>query len=479
MSKVRVGLVVLGCDKNTVDSEYLAASLARRGALVTSDPVGDGPVDAVVIATCGFTGEARRQSIATIREWAKRKTRAPLPLQLYVWSCMGQRWADELLAAIPQIDGIAGVGRFEQLAAAILSRTSGKRQLALSETAPSTQHSKLVTQHDSFPPGVRITARLARLRLDRRPYAFLKISDGCNHRCSFCAIPLMKGPLRSVPRRILLDEARALIDSGAREINLIAQDISSYGTDLCRNSKIQNPKSEIRNRSYGLPNLLEDILALEGDFWVRLLYVYPGGLNERLIELLAQHPKLCPYLDLPLQHLDVGVLRRMRRPQPGLDIERLVGRLRERIPDLALRTTMMVGFPNEDRAAFERLLAGVGRIRFDRLGAFTFSPEEGTAAAAMADCPSRRIAQRRLDRLMRFQAAISAELAAGQIGRTVRVLVESAGPASDEYVGRTARDAPEVDGLVRIHSRRPLQIGSFAMVKITTAETYDLVGEAV
>jgi ribosomal protein S12 methylthiotransferase len=302
------------------------------------------------------------------------------------------------------------------------------------------------------------------LRLDRRPYAFLKIADGCNHRCAFCAIPLIKGPLRSVPRRILLDEAQALLDSGAREIALIAQDVSAYGHDLYAR--------------YRLPDLLEDLLALEGAFWVRLLYVYPGGLDERLIELLARHPKMCPYLDLPLQHLDVGVLRRMRRPQPSLNVERLVGRLRERIPGLALRTTMMVGFPGEDRAAFERLLAGVKRIRFDRLGAFVFSPERDTAATSMPDRPLPRTAQRRFDRLMRLQATISAELAAAQIGRTVHVLIESADGERNEYVGRTARDAPEVDGVVKVHSARPLQIGSFVEVKVTAAETYDLIGEA-
>jgi ribosomal protein S12 methylthiotransferase len=467
--QVRVGLVVLGCDKNTVDSEYLAASLARRGALVTADPIRDGPVDAVVIATCGFTDEARRQSIATILEWAGRKRTSPHPMRLYIWSCLGQRWAGELLEAIPEIDGIAGVGRFEQLATAILDETGHKQEVVPSGAPFPTQHSTLKTQHTSFPPSVQITRGLARLRLDRRPYAFLKIADGCNHRCTFCAIPLMKGRLRSVPRRILLEEARALLDSGAREINLIAQDLTDYGRDLYRR--------------YRLPDLLEDLLVLEGDFWVRLLYVYPGGLNERLVELLASHPKLCPYLDLPLQHLDVGVLRRMRRPKPSLDVERLVERLRERIPNLALRTTMMVGFPGEDRAAFERLLDGVRRIRFDRLGAFVFSRESGTAAFTMADQPSPATAVRRLDRLMGLQAAISAELGRSRIGQTVRVLVERApgrpdSPRADAfYIGRTARDAPEVDGVVKFRSPHAVEIGSFVEVRITGAETYDLSGE--
>ena len=494
--KSKIGLVVLGCDKNTVDSEYLAASLARRGALVTTDPIGDGPVDAVVIATCAFTDEARRQSIATIREWACRKTRSSHPMALYVWSCMGQRWAGELLEAIPEIDGIAGVGRFEQLANAILTRSHRQSSRALSSIEKLRSNikcskSKIENLKSKIQnrPCVRITRHLTRLRLDTRPCAFLKIADGCNHRCTFCAIPLIKGPLRSVSRGILLDEARALIDSGVRELNLIAQDVSAYGMDLYRKSKIQN-------RFYGLPDLLEDLLALEGDFWVRLLYVYPGGLNERLIELLAQHPKMCPYLDLPLQHLDVGVLRRMRRPQPSLDVERLVGRLRERIPDLALRTAMMVGFPGEDRATFQRLLAGIKRIRFDRLGGFVFSPERDTSAAAMPDRPSRQTAQRRFDRLMRLQASIAAELSAGLIGRNVRVLVESDAHAAakwhghparenmgkmpmPQWIGRTARDAPEVDGVVKVHSARPLKIGSFVKVRITAAETYDLIGEAV
>jgi len=475
----RVGLVVLGCDKNSVDNEYLAAALARRGALVTGDPIGDGPVDAVVVATCGFTDEARAQSLATILKWAELKRRAPHPMGLYVWSCMGQRWAGELLEGIPELDGVAGVGHFEQLAQAILTGTRHRRHSVFPEAQSSQfniQHSKLKIKHS---PCVTVPPRLGRLRLDSRPYAFLKIADGCNHRCTFCAIPSMKGPLRSVPRGTVLEEARALLASGARELNLIAQDVSAYGQDLYSH--------------YRLADLLEGLLALDGDFWVRLLYVYPGGLNQRLIELLAQHPKLCPYLDLPLQHLDVGVLRRMKRPQPALNIERLVAHLRERIPDLALRTTMMVGFPGEDGAAFERLLAGVERIRFDRLGAFVFSPEEGAPATAMSNIPPRRTALRRLDRLMRLQAEISAKLLeewvdrtgqtsrtsqTGQTGRTVRVLVESRDEATGQYLGRTIRDAPEVDGVVKLHSAGPLNVGTVVDVTITAAETYDLIGEA-
>lgn len=444
---VRIGLIILGCDKNTVDSEYLAASLARRGALVTADPVGDGPVDAVVISSCGFTEEARQQSVDTILEWADRKAASPHPMALYVWSCMAQRWGDELLDAIPELDGVAGVGQFEQLADAIL-RPRPRRQRLVAAS-----------------PCVRVTRGHARLRLDRRPHAFLKIADGCSHRCTFCSIPLMKGPLRSVPRGIILEEAQALIESGARELNLIAQDVGDYGRD--------------RYRRYRLADLLKDLLALDGDFWLRLLYVYPGALNERLIDLLAGHSRLCPYLDLPLQHLDAGVLRRMRRPRPGLDVERLVARLRERIPDLALRTSMMVGFPGEDRAAFQRLLDGVARIRFDRLGAFVFSPEEGTRAATMTPRPTKRTAARRLDRLMRLQAGIAAELSAAWIGRTVRVLVEQAGSAAGWYIGRTARDAPEVDGVVKFQSAQRLEAGSFVEVRITGAETHDLIGEAI
>jgi ribosomal protein S12 methylthiotransferase len=442
----RIGLVILGCDKNTVDTEYLAASLARRGALVTTDPLGDAPVDAVVITTCGFTEEARRQSLETIAAWAERKRAAPRPMLLYVWSCMGQRWADDLLAAVPELDGIGGVGQFEAMAEAILR--------------PATARARLVEPM----PCVQVTRGLSRLRLDARPHAFLKIADGCSHACTFCAIPLLKGPLQSVPREILLEEARALLDSGARELNLIAQDVADYGRDL--------------GDAYRLPDLLDELLALEGDFWVRLLYVYPGGLNEHLIELLAHHPKLCPYLDLPLQHLDPEVLARMRRPRPELDAEQLVERLRERIPDLALRTTMIVGFPGETRAAFERLLAGVRRIRFDRLGAFVFSPEGGTAAVQMPHRPSRQAAHRRFDRLMRAQADISAALMAAQVGRTHRVLVEAAGEGEGRYIGRTRRDAPEVDGVVLFHCETPLEPGAFVDVRITASDVYDLIGEA-
>ncbi len=488
---MKIGIVILGCDKNTVDSEYLAGALAKRGALVTADPIGDGPVDAVVIATCGFTDEARSQTFATILEWAKYKRQSRRPMRLYVWSCMAQAFGEALLRAIPELDGAAGVGRFDQLAEAILSNSDGlpatdfnhappSRRETLSASAANwgaaaypqskIQNPILKVSLASPAPLVKVLPHHGRLRLDRRPYAFLKIADGCNHRCTFCSIPMMKGPLRSVSRRILLDEARALLDSGVREINLIAQDVTAYGLDMYSH--------------YRLPDLLEDLLALEGDFWIRLLYVYPGGLSRRLIELLAQHPKLCPYLDLPVQHLDPRVLRAMERPQPNLDIERLVERLRENIPDLALRTTMMVGFPSEDRRAFDRLIAGVERIQFDRLGTFVFSPEPGTPAAAMSGRPRRQTALERMDRLMRLQAAISAKKLRAWIGRTVRVLIESPSPEKSgnsekiRYLGRTMRDAPEVDGVVKVRSSRRLSIGSFVDVRITEAETYDLVGVA-
>ena len=450
MSK-RVGIITLGCDKNTVDNEYLAGLLSQEGCeLVSMDFDGAVPsgLDAVVVTTCGFIESAREQSVDTILEMADRKTRLGDPRCLFVAGCLSQRYGEQLMAEIPEIDGLVGVGQFARMAEMITALDAGERQ---SDVRPE--------------PCMRLEGRLSRRRLDARPYAFLKISDGCNHACTFCSIPLIKGHYHSVAREILLDEARELIASGVREINLVAQDISIYGSDL--------------GGDYRLPDLLRDLCALEGDFWIRCLYCYPGLIDEALIEALATQPKIVPYLDMPLQHLAPDVLKRMKRPHHETRIDALVGRLREAIPGLTLRTTMIVGDPGETPADHRALLAGLERLRFERLGAFEYSPEEGTPAATAPRQVGLRTRSKRWNEVMAAQMEIAEGWNQGRVGTVVRVLIDEYDEAAGLWVGRSAAEAPEVDGKIFVQSSQPLAAGQFVAVRIEEASAYDLSGTAV
>ena len=442
----RVGLLTLGCDKNTVDNEYLAALLEDGGCELALDRDGDAPLDAAVVTTCGFIGPATEQSIDAIVELADRKRRLGDPRRLYVAGCLSQRHGEELMRRIPEIDGLVGVGRFERLAEMILAgdgRTGA-------EVDPK--------------PSVDIYRLMRRRALDDRPHGFLRLSDGCNHGCSFCSIPIMKGRLRSAPPEVLLGEARALVDRGAREINLIAQDLSAYGTDL-------GPR-------WRLPRLLAELCRIEGDFWIRCLYVYPGQVTDELLEVMAGEPKVVPYLDLPLQHVVPAVLRRMRRPFHERNTAQLVERLREAVPGVTLRTAMIVGFPGETAADHRAMLEAIERLRFDRLGAFEYSSEEGTEAAAMTPRVSPRVRRRRWHAVMSVQAPIALEKNRERVGRVERVLVEGRAPERDCWVGRGVAEAPDIDGSIFVHSERPLAAGDFVRARIERAEPYDLVARA-
>ncbi|MBI4555997.1 MAG: MiaB/RimO family radical SAM methylthiotransferase, partial [Candidatus Hydrogenedentes bacterium] len=350
--KLRIALITLGCDKNTVDNEYLAGSLEEAGCelVLNADTDAASRLDAVVVTTCGFIAAAKEQSIDTILEWAERKRNFRDPQHLFVSGCLAQRYADELLKEIPEIDGVVGVGQFTELTRMISNGGMASRE----------------RNHVQSTPKVDIYPFMRRRRLDRAPHTFLKVSDGCNHACTFCTIPSMKGRLRSVAPEILLAEARGLINQGARELNLVAQDLADYGRD--------------RGGSYRLPHLLRDLCRLDGDFWVRCLYVYPGGVTDEFLEVLAAEPKLVPYLDMPLQHLDAEVLKRMKRPYKEVNTFQLIERLRNAVPGMVLRTTMIVGFPGETEHAHENMLDGLRQLKFNWLGAFQYSQEEGTPA---------------------------------------------------------------------------------------------------
>ncbi len=474
---MRVGLVTLGCDKNTVDNEYLAGLLGGRGFTVE---VADekSPPDVVVITTCGFLQAAKDQSKEEIRRWAKIRKKSGT--RLGVIGCMAQRNGEELLREIPEIDFLAGVGDFERVANLVagegkshfLTNTNGESwDLAQqSGTIASTETPESEIEFDdrrftSAAPRVLIPRTLPRQRMDRRPHGFLKISDGCNHTCTFCSIPLMKGIYTSVPRQVLLDETRRLLDDGVREINIVAQDITKYGLDI--------------EKRMALPELLKDLCAIEGKFWLRLFYLYPSTVTKDLVAVMKEEPKIARYLDVPLQHLDEGVLRRMKRPHDRARTMDTLRTLRQQLPGLTLRTTFIVGFPGESNDEFDVLLDGLDEIRFERLGVFTYSREEGTPAAQLPNQIPEKQKVRRKEKLMKRQAQISAEWAAAQVGRERECLVEGRVPDSDWYVARSHSEAADIDGVVRLYSAAPLQAGDFVRARVTEADVYDLTAEAI
>ncbi|MDX2174993.1 MAG: 30S ribosomal protein S12 methylthiotransferase RimO [Candidatus Sumerlaeia bacterium] len=472
---MRVGLVTLGCDKNTVDNEYLAGLLNVKGhAVEVADE--KRPPDVVVITTCAFLEAAKEQSREQIRRWLA--IRRKHGTRLGVIGCMSQRHGPELLRDFPDIDFLAGVGQFEKVAELVagdnpsrfIQNTDAEEAWDLRKQSggDGAEAEPVPFDDREFSPGaprVLVERTLPRARVDRRPHGFLKISDGCNHTCTFCSIPLMKGIYTSVPRQVLLDEARRLLDDGVREINIVAQDITKYGLD-----------SEKR---MALPDLLHELCAIGGDFWVRLFYLYPSTVTKPLIQLMKSEPKIVRYLDIPLQHLSESVLRRMRRPhdrQRTLDTLRSV---REELPGVAIRTTFIVGFPGESSGEFDELLDGMREFRFERLGVFTYSREAGTPAAELPNQLPERMKRTRRDKVMKLQSALSAEWAAAQVGTTRRVLIEGAVPGKDWYVGRSHSEAADIDGVVRVRSAAPLASGEFVDVRIDEADVYDLTGEAL
>lgn len=457
---MRIGIVTLGCDKNTVDNEYLAGMLEGAGLEVVG-PDDDGPLDAAVVTTCGFIASARQQSIDTIGELARRKRESGSPRLLFVAGCLAQRAGQELMDATPEIDGLVGVGQFKRLTEMILARdVAGANGIAGAAAEPGERLMEIAPS-----PTVEIYQHLRRKPLENKSHAFLKLSDGCNHTCSFCAIPLMKGKLKSVAPDILLAEARELLARGVREICLVSQDLSEYGRDM--------------GKGYGLPELLRDICRLEGDFWVRCLYYYPGNINDRFLEVLASEPKIARYLEMPLQHLHPGLLRRMKRPFHEKNTFELIDRIRAAVPGVAIRSTMIVGFPGETQEEFQFLLDGVKRIGFDRLGVFEYSPEVGTPAGESPDQIPDKTKRQRWRMVMERQAKISEALQRERKGKTERVLVERFDKTTGHWMGRSYCDAPEVDGAVLLPGDAALAPGQFIDAKIKRTTTYDVFADPV
>ena len=426
----KINVITLGCSKNTVDSEHLMARLAAAGyeVLFDSDRT-DAKV--VVINTCGFIGDAKQESVEMILQAAAAKQAGKIE-RLFVVGCLSERYADELRAEIPEVDEYFGARTWDGIV----------RALGASEDPALATERRLTTP---------------------KHYAYLKISEGCNWKCGYCAIPLIRGGHVSVPMEELEEEARKLAAQGVRELMVIAQDTTYYGIDL-----------------YGrrmLSELLRRLCRIDGIEWIRLHYAYPAGFPDEVIDVMASEPKICKYLDIPFQHISDVQLVSMHRRHTKAEAMELIGRLRGAIPDLALRTTLLVGYPGETEADFEELLAFVREVRFERLGVFPYSEEEGTwSAENLRDDVPEEVKQRRAERIMALQNEISLDNNRRRVGRTERVIIDSR--QGDWYVGRTQYDSPEVDQEILIPaSERRLLRGHFYDVTVTSAADYDLYGE--
>jgi ribosomal protein S12 methylthiotransferase len=438
----KVNVVTLGCEKNLVDSEIMSGLIHQRGFTLVEKPE-DATV--IIVNTCGFIDAAKEESINTILTLAELKDTARLKA-LIVSGCLTQRYKRELMDEMPEIDGIVGTGDFHRINEIIDEALRGRKPVYVGN------------------PVFNYEENLPRLLSTPRHAAYVKIAEGCDNACTFCSIPIMRGKFRSRSMESIITEVKLLADQGVKEISLIAQDSTNYGTDLYEGFK--------------LPELLNKVSEVPGITWVRLHYAYPGFFTDELIETIAGNPKICNYIDMPLQHSEDSILKRMRRPGRQRDVRELVGKIRSRIPEVALRTSMIVGFPGETDEDFERLCDFVREMKFDRLGVFTYSQEEDTPAYRLPNQLSDEVKQFRQNTLMEIQREVSKDNAAKYVGRTIDVLVERYDGRSDIFIGRSQYDAPEVDGEVYI-SNCPVQIGEMSKVRITHAYEYDLSGEGI
>jgi ribosomal protein S12 methylthiotransferase len=422
----------------------MARLLKRTGHLAVGDPR---QAQVLIVNTCGFVEDARKESLDELRELARLKRGDQV---LVAAGCLSQRWGEALMAQVPGLDGLLGTRRWHEIDSLVRDLWTDRNQQG---PGPLALLGDPLLSDDSD------SHRIAR----QGASAYLKIADGCSAPCAFCAIPLIKGPAVSRPVEAIVEDATRLVRQGVQEIILIAQDTTAYGRD--------------RGERDALPDLAQAILDATPDLhWLRLMYAYPGHISPRLIALMARDPRVCHYLDLPLQHAHPGVLRRMKRPANVGRTQQLIADLRAAMPDMALRTSFIVGYPGETEAEFQALLDFVSQVRFDRMGGFLYSPEEGTSAAALPAPVPEEVKVERLERLMALQQGISLDINQAQVGRTLEVLVEGQGDGL--VVGRSYRDAPEIDGLVLLPGDTPeAAVGTIVEVHITGAMEYDLIGE--
>ena len=451
IDKKKVGMVSLGCPKNLVDSEVMMGLLARQGYELTAD---SSAADVLVVNTCGFIDSARQESIETILEVAQLKRTANLK-RLIVAGCLVERYREELQREIPEIDACIGVNQLKEIESVV--EPNGHRNLPVYSDGAAAPELFL---YDETTPRLRATA----------PYtAYVKIAEGCDHTCAFCIIPRLRGVFRSRSPESILKEVEMLAAQGVKEFVLISQDTTNYGADLA-----------LKN---GLSGLINSIADVEGVEWLRFLYCYPTAITDELLDVVASRPNVCNYFDIPLQHASRRVLTRMRRGGNHEVYARMIRRIRERVPDVAIRTTFIVGFPGEREEDFEELMDFVREVEFDRVGVFPYSDEENSAAFELDDKVDVPVARKRERRLMKEQARISRRRNFPLVGKRVRVLLEGKSKESDLLLeGRMESQAPEIDGSVLINDApegRDVSPGDFVTVEITEAHEYDLIGRIV
>ena len=451
-ARPKIGMVSLGCAKNLVDAEIMLGGAAKENFDLTREP---DEADVLVINTCGFIDQAKEESIDTILEMHQRRLAARPEQKIIVSGCLAQRYHEELKREIPEVDAFIGldqIAAFPRIVREVLDRPAADAATPLDLV---TRQSRYIPDYDT-----------PRYQLTPRHTAYVKIAEGCNHPCSFCVIPQMRGRHRSRSIDSVVAEARRLVDQGVKELNLISQDTTYFGMDLWEQKA--GPRQPVdSSRGPTLCRLLEELDQIAGDFWIRLLYTHPAHWSDELIETIAQSRKVARYVDMPLQHIHEEMLRLMRRETSRQHIEDLIVRLREGIPGLAIRTTFITGFPGETDEHFESLLEFIDRVRFERLGVFKYSQEEGSRAGKMDGQIPASAKNKRHARAMKLQQKIARELAEAQQGRTIKVLVEQ------PQIARGEHDAPDVDCRVLLES--PARVGQFAEVTVTGAQVYDVV----
>ena len=438
---MKILFISLGCDKNLVDTEVMLGLLASRGYEMTDDET---QADIIVINTCCFIHDAKEESIQNILEMAEYK-KSGQAKALIVTGCLAQRYRQEILDEIPEVDEVLGTTAYDKILDAVDAALAGKQEVMLSDidALPLPDTKRLVTTGGHF--------------------AYLKIAEGCDKHCTYCIIPKIRGDFRSVPMERLVKEAKELAEQGVKELILVAQETTLYGKDL------YGEKS--------LHVLLRELAKISGIRWIRILYCYPEEITDELIRVMKEEPKVCHYLDLPIQHANDEILKRMGRRTSRQQLIDIIGKLRREIPDICLRTTLITGFPGETKEQHEELMDFVDEMEFDRLGVFTYSPEEDTPAALMPDQIDEEVKEERQAELMELQQDIAFDNAQDMVGREVLVMIEGKVADENAYVGRTYRDAPNVDGLIFINTDEELLSGDFARVKVTGAVDYDLIGE--
>lgn len=447
--------ISLGCDKNLVDSEKMLGLLSESGYTIVED---EAEADAIVINTCCFIHDAKEESIETILEMASWKEKGRLRA-LVITGCLAQRYKDEIAAELPEVDAVIGTSGYTEIVPVLdkLLKVSGTEEAQTDGECPLVYCPSIDLLSPSLPDKRMVTTGAYT--------AYLKIAEGCNKRCTYCVIPYIRGRYRSFPVEDLLKEAERLVAGGARELILIAQETTVYGVDL-----------------YGrkmLPELLRKLCRLEGLDWIRILYCYPEEITDELIQVMKEEKKVCHYLDIPIQHSEDAILKRMGRRTNRAELTALIEKLRKEIPDIILRTTLITGFPGETEEDFAQMAAFVEEMQFDRLGVFTYSPEEGTKAAVMEDQIDEEVKEARRDHIMELQQDISAAAASAMVGREMSVLIEGYLYEEDIYVGRTYMDAPKVDGNVFVRSEEEMISGDIVPVRITGASEYDLMGDVI